>query len=108
MGRIEENGGRFLKRSGDSPVWCEISHRKKLEKTSQALREGLDVRHKTVRPEKLFYKSAIKSARGTKNGKKQAKLVEGVVTELVKLNEVDDRDAVPDLVRDESPAQSFE
>ena len=50
---IQENGGRFLKRSFESDVWVEVTDKKATEKTSQALREGLDVRHKTIRPEKM-------------------------------------------------------
>ena len=50
---IQENGGRFLKRSFESDVWVEVNDKKATEKTSQALREGLDVRHKTIRPEKM-------------------------------------------------------
>ena len=48
-----QNGGRFLKRSNNSDVWVEVTDKKATEKTSQALREGLDVRHKTIRPEKM-------------------------------------------------------
>lgn len=33
--------------------WVEVSDKKATEKTSQALREGLDVRNHTVRPRKL-------------------------------------------------------
>jgi len=54
---IQRDGGRFLKRQKDhstgTEVWMEVTDKKATEKTSQALREGLDVRHKTYRPEKL-------------------------------------------------------
>ena len=35
-------------------VWIEVTATKALEKALQALREGLNVRKKTVRPEKIF------------------------------------------------------
>ena len=44
---MKENGGRFLKRDCSKNTWTEVSDRKATEKTSQALREGLDVRQKT-------------------------------------------------------------
>jgi len=54
---IQQDGGRFLKRDKDPltgrEVWTEVADKKATEKTSQALREGLDVRHKTYRPEKM-------------------------------------------------------
>lgn len=49
---IKENGGRFLKRSADGESWVAVSDKKAQEKTSQALREGLDVRNNKVRPSK--------------------------------------------------------
>jgi hypothetical protein len=38
-----EQGGRFLRRTNDG-LWTEVGNKKATEKTSQALREGLDVR----------------------------------------------------------------
>ena len=107
VARIRENGGRFLKRSADSIVWSEVTEKKAVEKTSQALREGLDVRHKTVRPEKLIHRPDSNSTREGASPKKRAKLVEGIVMESPKINEIDGED-VPDLVQDESPTQRFE
>jgi len=52
ISRIRESGGRFLQRNSNSNVWSIASEKKALEKTSQALREGLDVRHKTLRASK--------------------------------------------------------
>jgi hypothetical protein len=46
---VKENGGRFLKRDPNN-VWLAVSDQRAREKTSQALREGLDVRNNTVRP----------------------------------------------------------
>lgn len=40
---IREKGGRFLRR-GNEGLWIEVGDKKAAEKTSQALREGLDVR----------------------------------------------------------------
>merc|ERR1712195_181331 len=51
VARIKENGGQFLQRSvNNSDNWSISSDKRAVEKTSQALREGLDVKHKTVRP----------------------------------------------------------
>lgn len=47
---VHERGGRFLKKQGD--VWVEVDNKKAAEKTSQALREGLDVRHQEFRKDK--------------------------------------------------------
>lgn len=41
---VQDNGGRFLRKNGST--WEEVSDKKATEKTSQALREGLDVRRK--------------------------------------------------------------
>jgi hypothetical protein len=46
---IQAEGGRFLKRTETDDAWEEASPKKAQEKTSQALREGLDVRHAQIR-----------------------------------------------------------
>ena len=48
---IKSKGGRFLKRD-TTGIWVEVPEKRAIEKTSQALREGLDVRNHTVRPKK--------------------------------------------------------
>ena len=53
LARVKENGGRFLKFDTTSSVWLEIPNKKALLKTSQALREGLDMRKGKIRPEKM-------------------------------------------------------
>ena len=53
---VHERGGRFLKRDGDN--WVVVSDKKAQEKTSQALREGLDVRNNKVRPNKQIRRDA--------------------------------------------------
>lgn len=45
---IQSYGGRFLKRT-KTDEWVEVDDKRAQEKTSQALREGLDVRNKQVR-----------------------------------------------------------
>lgn len=47
---IHEKGGRFLRKTPEG--WVPITDKKAQEKTSQALREGLDVRNKKIRPNK--------------------------------------------------------
>ena len=55
-------------------VWIEVTATKALEKTLQALREGLNVRKKTVRPEKIFSTSL-----DVTDPRKRARLVTGHV-----------------------------
>jgi hypothetical protein len=49
---IQAEGGRFLKRTETDDAWEEAPLKKAQEKTSQALREGLDVRHAQLRSPK--------------------------------------------------------
>jgi hypothetical protein len=49
---VHNNGGRYLKRSKTADTWVEVPLKQATAKTSQALREGLDVRNKTVRSTK--------------------------------------------------------
>ena len=53
---IQANGGLFLMRSSanNKDEWVEVSDERAIAKTSQALREGLDVRRKKFRPSKTF------------------------------------------------------
>ncbi|VEU42344.1 unnamed protein product [Pseudo-nitzschia multistriata] len=104
---IKENDGRFLQRSSDPSIWSEISMKKALEKTSQALREGLDVRHKTVRPEKLVHKIDIDSNRWRTPKKTEARVVEGVVIESPSKNEIVSGEDVPNFVQ-ESETHEFD
>lgn len=41
---IQARGGQFLKRDGSTGKWCDIGNKQATLKTSQALREGLDVK----------------------------------------------------------------
>mmetsp|Transcript_31309 Transcript_31309/g.47921 ORF Transcript_31309/g.47921 Transcript_31309/m.47921 type:complete len:187 (+) Transcript_31309:97-657(+) len=48
--KIRKNGGRFLKKMEDgSDRWIDVGDKKACEKTSQALREGLEVRNHMVK-----------------------------------------------------------
>jgi hypothetical protein len=51
---VHNNGGRYLKRSKADDSWVEVPMKQATAKTSQALREGLDVRNKTVRSTKAL------------------------------------------------------
>jgi hypothetical protein len=97
--RVVKNGGRFLKRSADSGIWAEVTPKKAVEKTSQALREGLDVKHKTIRPEKILRQNSNGSEEPSP--RKRTRLVEGMVMESPKLFGISGGD-VPDL-SDEAP-----
>jgi hypothetical protein len=72
---IQSQGGRFLKRrsdattpttvdsassSGEDGYWIPVTDQRAREKTSQALREGLDVRHRTFRTD---HKARVMMAR---------------------------------------------
>jgi len=82
VAQIHANGGRFLKMDKQSDgeiLWKEVPKNKAVGKTSQCLREGLDVRRKTVRPEKKVRKYEDLSALPTSDLRKRAKLVQGMV-----------------------------
>jgi hypothetical protein len=49
---VQERGGRFLQHDRIHDTYNAVTDKRATEKTSQALREGLDVRNKTFRPEK--------------------------------------------------------
>jgi hypothetical protein len=107
VARIKENGGSFLQRSSESSVWSIASEKKAVEKTSQALREGLDVRHKTLRPGKLLRKRDTNCDRVGSSTKNHDNLAKEIVKNPPKINEVL-QDDVPDLVTDISTTHSFE
>jgi hypothetical protein len=50
---VKSEGGRFLKKGTGGDTWVEVTDKKAQEKTSQGLREGLDVRNKAFRPKKM-------------------------------------------------------
>ena len=98
---VKKNGGRFLRRDNASGSWVEVPMVQAVKKASQALREGLDVRHKRMREGKsgLVMSSPQK--------KKRQKVVSGSVAggspALVSL--AGEENAVPEL-RDEQKPQS--
>jgi hypothetical protein len=51
---VYANGGRFLQSGSSKDNWVQASDKRAQEKTSQALREGLDVRNNKLRPNKLI------------------------------------------------------
>jgi hypothetical protein len=51
---IHGEGGRFLQNGASKDQWIEVTNKRAQEKTSQALREGLDVRNNKLRPHKLI------------------------------------------------------
>jgi hypothetical protein len=46
---VQSRGGRFLQKNGTTGLWGPVTDKKAAEKTSQALREGLDVRNKAIK-----------------------------------------------------------
>ena len=94
---VKENGGRFLKRSTESNVWVEVTDKKATEKTSQALREGLDVRHRTIRPEKMTRRNDVGS--NAEKSRKRTTIVQGYVADDVSpsLRSQSTMETVPEL-----------
>lgn len=98
--QIKGMGGRFLKRSDGNNTWIEVSDKKATEKTSQALREGLDVRHRTYRPEKMARRDSDSS---NENPRKRTRLVTGrVIDSPVRVGYCGSSDASPVDHRDYS------
>jgi hypothetical protein len=77
VNQIQSEGGRFLKRGPDAHSWVQVLDKQAREKTSQALREGLDVRHKTFRTEKLGRSHDSHSSR--ESARTRPRVVTGVV-----------------------------
>jgi hypothetical protein len=102
VARVKEDGGRFLKRDDSTSMWVEVPVKKAVEKTSQALREGLDVRHKTIRPEKMPRRYSEDSE---ESPRKRARLVEGEVMETPSINSSSGAEAIPDL-NEEQPTDT--
>lgn len=103
---VKENGGRFLKRAGERN-WVPVSDKKAQEKTSQALREGLDVRNRKLRPSKQIRRDDDSSEYSGEQVKRKGPVVAlgKVVTNSIKTNETDhtmpslaEERAVPSLV----------
>ncbi|OEU08006.1 hypothetical protein FRACYDRAFT_271819 [Fragilariopsis cylindrus CCMP1102] len=109
VARIKENGGQFLQRSANnSDAWSISSDKRAVEKTSQALREGLDVKHKTVRPRnKWIRKRDITTREQGSSTNNQDNLVQGIVIDSPKVNEIHQED-LPDLAPESSTIHSFE
>lgn len=69
---VQSNGGRFLRRDDASGTWVEVPKGKAVMKASQALREGLDVRHKKIREGKVMKSDG--------NSQKRSKVLTGKVS----------------------------
>ena len=54
VAEVQSRGGRFLQNGISKDHWDEVPDKRAQEKTSQALREGLDVRNNKFRPNKLI------------------------------------------------------
>jgi len=103
--RIKQNNGRFLKRASGSDVWAEVTYKKATEKTSQALREGLDVRHKTIRPEKM---PRIDDENSEQSPRKRARLVVGKVIDSPMATPAFKRRHAPPTIIPDLNDESFE
>lgn len=99
VARIHESGGRFLKHDGDSGAWVEVPARKAVAKTSQALREGLDVKHKTYRPAKMFHQPGdeIRAPDEENNPRKRTRVVRGTVSRAAGVGRPGSGENIPDL-----------
>jgi len=99
---VKQNGGRFLRRDNDSGCWLEVPNAAAVKKASQALREGLDVRHKRLREGKSGLVMSEPDRR------KRQKVVSGKVTvtsspALVSVSGEEKENGVPVLI-EEMPA----
>lgn len=111
---IQSNGGRFLKRT-PTDDWVEVDDKRAQEKTSQALREGLDVRNKKVRPAKFVLKS---NTAGTPQGLTRAVIpgkvivlpqaAEDVVAQLCPHHKATTTVVVPELKKETEQAEVAE
>merc|ERR1712224_988544 len=90
-----DNGGRFLQRSSDSSFWSVVSDSRAIGKASQALREGLDVRHKTVRPKKYIPKKTSNKTKKQKNAGK------GIVVDTPEIREKF-HENLPELIHEQT------
>lgn len=105
---IKHDGGRFLKCCPDGISWVEVSDKRAREKTSQALREGLDVRHRTFRTDK---RPRQDSKSNENNPRTRPRVVTGVVIDSASLvstqpsnarnNSFSSDDGEPDLLEEE-------
>lgn len=114
--QIKKQGGRFLKRSDGNDTWTEVSDKKATEKTSQALREGLDVRHKTYRLEKMSRRDSDTS---DENPRKRTRLVTGTVLDsplqvglqssgfVSPITDNRDYNSIPELTPEDYPPSKF-
>jgi hypothetical protein len=76
---VQRNGGRFLKRGKSSDTWVEVPPKQATAKTSQALREGLDVRNRTVRTTKAPRRDSDSGASTDHHDLKSRKVLTGRV-----------------------------
>ena len=79
---VRNNGGRFLRRCEDSESWIEVTPKRAQEKTSQALREGLDVRNFQTgqKPEGDSVDSSKSSEKRSSSTRKPYTIRQNVVT----------------------------
>jgi hypothetical protein len=93
---VHRNGGRFLARDDVSDAWTEAPDKRAVSKTSQTLREGLDVRNNVIRTKKSVRHSSdfVGSDEGSR---KRAKISSGKLSPaIVSLSGENARD-MPDL-----------
>lgn len=61
VGIIQSNGGRFLRKNPVTDAWETVDDKKAVEKTSQALREGLNVRRTTTKSPRHNSESSVEN-----------------------------------------------
>jgi len=66
---IQGDGGLFLRKNPTTGDWEEVTDKKAAEKTSQALREGLDVRRKVVKSPRRNSESSVDEEPSSKRQK---------------------------------------
>jgi len=85
---IRQSGGRFLRRDEASQEWVDIGDKKATEKTSQSLREGLDVRQKTAHMRGQQHRRSGSDSSQLSAAKKRARKVTPTVSPAVSRDEM--------------------
>ena len=98
---IQSNGGMFLRKNESTGEWEEVETKKAVEKTSQALREGLDVRRKVVKSPRRNSDSAASAANEGASHKRVGKAISWDDS-VPSLNEYDAGEATLPELQDEA------
>ena len=106
---VRQNGGRFLKRSsGGGKTWEDVGDKMAVAKTSQALREGLDVRRQTENKNDNKRRGSSSESSSSSSTKKRRRTTTITTAEERQsppsvISDVDEARLLPDLLEDDFP-----